>query len=177
LFRALNTKEEVAAWQNKVQKLVMENSPHHIPVTFHIEALCGTTIQEGVSFPSNMGRGATFDPELEEKIARIISRQEAGCGATQIFAPVLDVAREQRFGRLGEAYSEDPTLAGAMGTAYVKGIQGTETDGRTPDATAKHFLAYHLTEGGINATVSQLGDRLMMRFSENPSRKRSRRRI
>ena len=104
----METLEEVAAWQKKVQEIVMENSEHHIPAIFHMEGLCGPFIQDSTSFPAGIGRGAGFDPEVEEKIAEIVSRQEAACGITHILAPVLDISRDSRMGRQGETYGEDP---------------------------------------------------------------------
>ena len=105
-MRRMETLEEVAAWQKKVQEIVMENSEHHIPAIFHMEGLCGPFIQDSTSFPAGIGRGAGFDPEVEEKIAEIVSRQEAACGITHILAPVLDISRDSRMGRQGETYGE-----------------------------------------------------------------------
>ena len=65
-MRRMETLEEVAAWQKKVQEIVMENSEHHIPAIFHMEGLCGPFIQDSTSFPAGIGRGAGFDPEVEE---------------------------------------------------------------------------------------------------------------
>ena len=114
-MRRMETLDEVAAWQRKVQKIVMENSAHRIPAIFHMEGLCGAFIQDSTSFPSGIGRGASFDPKLEEQIAEIVSRQETACGITHILAPVLDVARDPRMGRFGESYGEDASLVSAMG--------------------------------------------------------------
>ena len=153
-MRRMETLEEVAAWQKKVQKLVMENSEHQIPAIFHMEGLCGAFIQDSTSFPSGIARGASFDPDLEEKIAEIVSRQEAACGITHVLAPVLDISRDSRMGRQGETYGEDPTLAAAMGTAYTRGVQKKETAGRKTESVAKHFLAFHNSEGGIHGANS-----------------------
>ena len=129
-MRRIETLEEAAQWQRSVQKVVMENSPHHIPAIFHMEGLCGAFIQDTTSFPAGIGRGAGFDPELEERIGEIVGRQERACGITHILAPVLDISRDSRMGRQGETYGEDPTLAAALGTAYVKGIQKEKSAGR-----------------------------------------------
>ena len=114
-----------------------------------MEGLCGPFIQDSISFPAGIGRGAGFHPELEEKIAEIVSRQEAACGITHILAPVLDISRDSRMGRQGETYGEDPTLASALGAAYTRGIQKNETAGRKTESVAKHFLAFHNSNGGI----------------------------
>ncbi len=153
-MRRMETLEEAAAWQKKVQKLVMENSEHQIPAIFHMEGLCGAFIQDSTSFPSGIARGASFDPELEEQIAEIVSRQEAACGITHVLAPVLDISRDSRMGRQGETYGEDPALVAAMGAAYTRGVQKKETAGRKTESVAKHFLAFHNSEGGIHGANS-----------------------
>lgn len=153
-MRDMATKEECCSWQRKIQEIVMENSPHHIPAAFHMEGLCGAFIQDSLSLPSGIARGAGWDPNLEEQLGKAVSRQEAACGITQTLAPVLDVAREPRMGRHGEPYGEDPTLVAAMGTAYVKGLQAEKTAGRETEGAAKHFLAFHNSQGGIHGTHS-----------------------
>lgn len=160
-MRSMETLDEVAAWQQKVQKMVMENSEHHIPAVFHMEGLCGPFIQDSTSFPSGIGRGSSWDPQLEEKVGKIVSRQELACGITQVLAPVLDISRDSRMGRQGETYGEDPTLAAAMGTAYTRGIQENETAGRKAESVAKHFLGFHNSLGGIHGASAEIGDRLL----------------
>ena len=73
--RSMKTLEEAASWQRRVQQIVMENSPHHIPAIFHMEGLCGAMIQDGISLPSGIARGASFDPSLEKELGAAISRQ------------------------------------------------------------------------------------------------------
>lgn len=167
-MRRIETLEETAAWQRRVQELIMRNSPHHIPAIFHMEGLCGAFIQDSTSFPAGIARGAGWDPELEEEIAKAVSRQEAACGITQIFAPVLDISRDSRMGRQGESYGEDPTLAAALGSAYTRGIQNTETAGRRPESVAKHFLAFHNSQGGIHGTHSDTPPRLLREIYGKP---------
>lgn len=153
-MRDMATKEECCSWQRKIQEIVMENSPHHVPATFHMEGLCGAFIQDSLSLPAGIARGAGWDPNLEEQLGKAVSRQEAACGITQTLAPVLDVGREPRMGRHGEPYGEDPTLVAAMGTAYLKGLQAEKTAGRETEGAAKHFLAFHNSQGGIHGTHS-----------------------
>ena len=167
-MRRLETLHDCAAWQRRAQETVMANSPHGIPAIFHMEGLCGAFIQDSTSFPSGIARGAGWDPELEEQIAATVSRQEAACGMTQIFAPVLDISRDSRMGRQGESYGEDPTLAGALGAAYVRGAQGTEAAGRRPDCVAKHFLAFHNSQGGIHGSHSDTPPRLLREVYAKP---------
>ena len=167
-FRSCDSAEEIAAWQRQLQTIVMENSPHHIPAVFHMEGLCGPLMQDTTTFPSGVSRGSSFDPELEKKIGEIVSRQEAAFGITQILAPVLDISRDSRMGRQCEPYGEDPALAAAMGAAYTHGIQETETDGRTPDAAAKHFFGFHNSAGAIHGAHVDAGDRLLMEIYGKP---------
>ena len=167
-MRRIGTLEEAAGWQRKMQETVMRQSPHHIPAIFHMEGLCGAFIQEGTSFPSGIARGSGWDPELEEKIAKVVAKQEAACGITHILAPVLDISRDSRMGRQGETYGEDPALAAALGTAYTKGIQTTEAGGRRPESVAKHFLGFHNSQGGIHGTNSDTPSRLMEEIYGKP---------
>lgn len=166
--RRIKSLEEAAQWQRKVQKIVMDNSPHHIPAIFHMEGLCGAFIQDTTSFPSGIGRGSGFDPELEEKIAEIVSRQEVACGITHVLAPVLDISRDSRMGRQGETYGEDPALASALGAAYTRGIQKGEMAGRKTESVAKHFLAFHNSQGGIHGTHSDTPTRLLQEVYGKP---------
>ena len=160
--RQMKSLEEAADFQRSVQKLIMEQSPHHIPAMFHMEGLCGGFIQDNTSFPSGMNRASTWDPELEEQVGAAVSRQEKAAGITQILAPVLDISRDSRMGRQGETYGEDPTLAAAMGTAYTRGIQESERcDGLKAEAVAKHFLGFHNSLGGIHGAESLTPPRLL----------------
>ncbi len=167
-MRRIETLEEAAQWQRSVQKIVMDNSPHHIPAIFHMEGLCGAFIQDTTSFPAGIGRGSGFDPELEEKIAEIVGRQESACGITHVLAPVLDISRDSRMGRQGETYGEDPALASAMGAAYTRGIQKGENAGRKTESVAKHFLAFHNSQGGIHGTHSDTPVRLLKEIYGKP---------
>lgn len=166
--RRMEALEEVGAWQRKVQSIIMENSPHHIPAIFHMEGLCGPFIQDSTSFPAGIGRGSSFDPELEERIGEAISREEAACGFTRMLAPVLDIARDHRLGRTGESYGEDPTLVAVMGAAFTRGIQKNETAGRKTDATAKHFVAFHTGQGGIHGAHSEVPRRMLEEVFAKP---------
>lgn len=167
-MRRIESLEAAADWQRRVQKTVMDNSPHHIPAIFHMEGLCGAFIQDTTSFPAGIGRGAGFDPELEEAVAGIVSRQEAACGITHVLAPVLDISRDSRMGRQGETYGEDATLASAMGAAYTRGIQNGETASRRTESVAKHFLAFHNSQGGIHGTHSDTPPRLLREIYAKP---------
>ena len=159
--REIDSLEAAAAWQRRIQRMVMENSEHHIPAIFHMEGLCGAFIQGTVSFPSGIARGASWDPALEEQVGRSVARQELACGISQVLAPVLDISRDSRMGRQGETYGEDPVVASAMGSAYVRGVQSDEIAGRKAESCAKHFLGFHNSQGGIHGANCDIPDRLL----------------
>ncbi len=167
-MRRMESLEEAAAWINHVQKIVMENSPHGIPAIFHMEGICGAFIQEAVSFPAGIARGAGFHPKLEEEIAECVAKQELACGITHILAPVLDISRDSRMGRQGEAYGEDPALVSAMGVAYTRGVQNVTAMGRRAHSVAKHFLAFHNSQGGIHGTHSETTRRTLREIYGKP---------
>lgn len=168
-MRQITSLDEAAEWQRKIQKKIMEQSPHHIPATFHMEGLCGAFIQDAASFPSGIGRASSFDPQLEEKLGDIVARQETAVGITQVLAPVLDISRDSRLGRQGETYGEDSTLAAAMGAAYTKGIQGTEkSGGRRAESVAKHFLGFHASQGAIHGATSEVTERTLEEIYGKP---------
>ncbi len=159
-MRDLTSVEACREYQTRMQTMVMEQSPHHIPAMFHMEGLCGSFIQDSLSLPSGASRGAGWDPDLERKLAEVVSRQERAMGVTQILAPVLDVTIDPRMGRTGESYSEDPTLCAALGTAYTRGIQDPERpDGLKAESVAKHFLGFHNSLGGIHGSEGLAGPR------------------
>ena len=118
--REIESLDEAVQWQRKIQKMVMEKSEHHIPAIFHMEGLCGPFIQDSISYPSGIARGASWDPELEEKIGKSVGRQELACGITRVLAPVLDISRDSRMGRQGETYGEDPRSLASNGNGIYE---------------------------------------------------------
>lgn len=167
-MREITSLEEIARYQRMIQDKIMELSEHHIPAIFHMEGLCGILISDASGFPSGIGRAASWDPVLEEKIGEIIGRESAAIGASMVLAPVLDISRDSRFGRQGETYGEDPVLASVMGTAYAKGIQCEKIDGMQTGATAKHFIGYHDSQGGIHAANCDIPYRLLREIYAKP---------
>jgi len=167
-MRSLDTLEDAARFQREIQEKVMEMSEHHIPAIFHMEGLCGAYLQGATSFPSGIGRGASWNPQLEEEIGKIVARQERAVGITQVFAPVLDISRDSRFGRQGETYGEDPVLASAMGVAYTKGIQTVTTGNLRSESVAKHFLGFHGSDGGIHGAHCEIPVRTLKEVYGKP---------
>lgn len=141
------SKEELFRIIQKSGMEIARNANGVLPI-FHVETLTGVSVAEATVFPSAIGLGATFDPDLVREAAEIIHDQAKAAGFYQALAPVLDVCRDQRWGRIGETYGEDPTLNAMLGAAYVKGIQGEGDDKLA--ATGKHFLGYGFSAGGLN---------------------------
>jgi beta-glucosidase len=166
--RSARTLDEVTSFQRRIQTQAMAGSRLGIPAIFHMEGMCGAYLPGATSFPSGMARGASWDVELESEIAGIVGRQERALGITHTLAPVLDVSRDPRMGRHGESYSEDPTLAAALGVAAVRGLQQSDPEGRRTEAVAKHFIGSHHTEGGIHGAHCDIPDRLLREVYGKP---------
>jgi beta-glucosidase-like glycosyl hydrolase len=143
---------------NQAQRYLVEESRLGIPVICHAEALSGLIIARASSFPTAIALAASFAPPLVEEMATVIRRQMRALGLHQALSPVMDIARDPRWGRVHETYGEDPYLGAAMSVAYVRGLQGADLrDGVM--ATAKHFPAYGLSEGGRNLAGVAVSDR------------------
>lgn len=167
-MRMLPTRGEAAAFQRKWQRLTMDASPHHIPALFHIEGLCGPTIQDALSYPGGLGRAASFDAALEERIGETVGRQAAAMGVGHVFAPVLDISRDPRNGRMSETYGEDATLAAALGSAYARGVHANHGTDIRPEAVAKHFLGFHGSQGGIQSSAFEVSERTLREVYAKP---------
>src|SRR3954462_9278581 len=114
----------MAELTNAIQKFFVEDSRLGIPVFFHEECLHGHAAKGGTSFPQPIGLAATFNPELVEKLYTMTAEEARARGAHQALTPVVDVAREPRWGRVEETFGEDPFLVTRMGMAAVNGFQG-----------------------------------------------------
>jgi beta-glucosidase len=173
-----STLHPVAAAQagNRLQKFLVENTRLGIPAILHEECCSGATMLGGTTFPQMIGLASTFQPELAEQMAAAIRRQLMAIGARQGLAPVLDVARDPRWGRVEETFGEDPNLVSHFGMAYIRGLQGNGSMGKeemplSPRerqgeglrygvlATGKHFIGHSLSNGGLNCGPAQMGMR------------------
>ncbi|MDR2658300.1 MAG: glycoside hydrolase family 3 protein [Oscillospiraceae bacterium] len=152
------TKEMNAALVNDTQKFLLENTRLGIPAMFHVETLSGAQSAGATSYPIPIGLAATFNPALIEKMADGIREEMTALRMKLAFAPVMDVARDPRWGRTCETYGENATLASAMSVAYVKGLQGGDLREGVA-ATAKHFVGYAMGEAGMNIAGAHLGRR------------------
>ena len=166
--RSALTLDEVTEFQRRIQTAAMKGSGHGIPAIFHMEGLCGAYLPGATSFPSGLGRAASWDVDLELRIGEIVGRQERALGITHTLAPVLDVSRDPRMGRHGESYGEDPSLAAALGVAYTLGLQGQDSAGRRTEAVAKHFVGSHHTEGGIHGAHCNIPERTLLEVYAKP---------
>jgi beta-glucosidase len=147
---------ESARIMNHVQKYMVEDTRLGIPVLVHEEGTGGFLARGATIFPQALALAATFDTTLVEEVAGVVRDQMISVGARHALAPVLDIARDPRWGRVEETFGEDPYLVGTMGTAYVRGLQtGDLTKGVL--ATGKHFIAHGLSEGGRNHAPVHVG--------------------
>ena len=151
---------EMAAFNNEIQKFLVEETRLGIPALIHEECLNGFMAKEATIFPQIIGIASTWDPELVERMAGIIKTQTRAVGVNQGLGPVLDVARDPRWGRVEETFGEDPYLIARMGTAYVKGLQGDDLKTGVA-ATLKHFVGYGLPEGGLNWAPAHIPPRML----------------
>ena len=141
---------------NRVQRYLVEETRLGIPAMLHEECLTGSMIKGATIFPSALNYGSAWDPSLIKEVGKAIGDELRSVGVHQGLAPVLDVARDARWGRLEETFGEDPYLCGVMGIAYVKGLQGSK---RSPLATLKHFVGHSFSEGARNHAPVHIGMR------------------
>lgn len=146
---------------NAFQRRLIEGTRLGIPAIAHEEALTGFMTEGATQFPSPLNYGSTWDPALIRRVGDAIRRQLRACGVHQALAPVADVIRDARWGRVEECMGEDPHLVGALVSAYVAGLQGD--DPRTGIvATLKHFAGYSGSEGGRNFAPLHAGPRELL---------------
>ncbi len=153
----------MAELTNDIQRFFLENSRLGIPVIFHEECLHGHAAPEGTSFPQPIALGATFNPELVESLFTMTALEARSRGAHHALTPVVDVAREPRWGRVEETYGEDPYLVSRLGIAAVRGFQGKRNfrDKRHVLATLKHFVGHGQPESGMNCAPANVSLRVL----------------
>ena len=141
-----------------LQRVAMEETRTKIPLIFGLDVIHGyRTI-----FPIPLGEAATFDPELIEQASRVAAVEATAAGIHWTFAPMVDIARDPRWGRIAESAGEDPHLGGLMAAARVRGFQGRILSGRTSLlACAKHFAAYGGAEGGRDYNTVDISERTL----------------
>jgi len=153
----------MAELTNAIQRFFIENSRLGIPVIFHEECLHGHAAIGATSFSQPVGLAATFDPELVESLFTMTALEARVRGTHQALTPVLDVARDPRWGRVEETFGEDPYLVSRMGIAAVRGFQGDRSfrDKTRVMATLKHFAAHGQPESGTNCAPVNVSERVL----------------
>ena len=154
---------DMAELTNAIQKFFLEETRLGIPVMFHEECLHGHAAVDGTSFPQPIALGATFSPELVESLFSMTALEARQRGAHQALTPVVDVAREPRWGRVEETYGEDPYLVSRLGIAAVRGFQGDAKfrDKKRLIATLKHFVGHGQPESGMNCAPANVSLRVL----------------
>ncbi|HVU15792.1 MAG TPA: glycoside hydrolase family 3 N-terminal domain-containing protein [Candidatus Didemnitutus sp.] len=157
---ATNARERVLRL-NSIQKYLREKTRLGLPAFAFAEALHGYMAAGATSFPQAIALGSTWDPELVEQVFTAAAREASARGVRQVLAPVLDLARDPRWGRYEECYSEDPYLVSRLGLAAVYGLQGRSAtiDDQHVAVTLKHFAGHGQSEGGRNIAPLSFGDR------------------
>lgn len=155
---SLVSAKEVARLYNEIQRFMMEETRLGIPFIPQVECLNGLMGADAENFPTALSLAGTFHPELVEKMSSVISAQMKAVGARYGLGPVVDIARDHRWGRVYETYGEDPYLTGVMGVSYVKGMQQGDIKNNVASC-AKHFLTYAASDGGLNGGEVSMGPR------------------
>ncbi|WP_372595040.1 beta-glucosidase [Actinotalea sp.] len=155
---------ERVTWLRDLQHWFRTETRLGIPALVHEECLTGLAAWKAASFPTPLAWGASFDPELVQEMGEAIGTSMRTLGVHQGLAPVLDVIRDARWGRVEECMSEDPYVVGTLGTSYVRGLQSTGVI-----ATLKHFVGYSASRAGrnlapVHAGPRELADVLLLPF-------------
>jgi beta-glucosidase len=154
---------ENAVFVNAVQKWLVESTRLGIPALTHEEALHGLTAPKGTNFPVPLALASAWDPALVEQVMSVAALEARARGTHEVLSPVIDLARDPRWGRTEETYGEDPYLVSRMGVAAIRGYQGASPR-LAPDkvfATAKHFAVHGPHEGGINTAPGNYSERIV----------------
>jgi beta-glucosidase len=160
----------MAEYTNTVQKWMRENTRLGIPVIFHDECLHGHVAPKATSYPQAIALASTWDPSLLHEVFTATAAEARARGVQQCLAPVLDLARDPRWGRTEETYGEDPYLVSRLGVAAITGFQGTGPgiDKAHVMATAKHFAVHGQPEGGTNVGPANYSERTIREYWLKP---------
>ncbi len=152
---------------NRYQRIAVEKSRLKIPIIFGLDVIHGFR----TVFPVPLALASTWDPALVEQTARVAAREASATGIRWTFSPMVDIARDARWGRITEGAGEDPFLGSEMAAAYVRGYQGTHLD--EPDsiaACAKHFVGYGAAEGGRDYNTTEISEHTLREIYLPPFR-------
>ncbi len=146
---------------NKYQRIAVEQSRLHIPLLFGLDVIHGFRTE----FPIPLGLASTWDPVLVERTARVAAREASASGIRWTFSPIVDIARDARWGRMAEGSGEDPYLGEEMARAYVRGYQGARLDAADSIAACpKHFVGYGAAEGGRDYNSVEISEHTLRQF-------------
>ncbi len=157
------TARETANYVNAAQRWAVEQTRLGIPMIMHEEALHGYVARGATSFPQAIALASSWDPSLVERVFGVAAREMRARGANLALAPVVDVARDPRWGRIEETYGEDPVLVSEMGLAAIRGFQGT-TLPLQPNkvmVTLKHMTGHGQPENGTNVGPANISERTL----------------
>jgi beta-glucosidase len=146
---------------NEYQRIAVEKSRLHIPLLFGLDVIHGFRTE----FPIPLGMASTWDPTLVEKASHVAASEASAIGIRWTFSPMVDIARDARWGRIQEGAGEDPYLGSAMAGAYVRGYQGSHLD--APDtmaACAKHYVGYGAAEAGRDYNTTEISEHTLRQF-------------
>ena len=146
---------------NAYQRLAVEKSRLHIPILFGLDVIHGFRTE----FPIPLALASTWDPQIVENAARVAATEAAATGIRWTFSPMVDIARDPRWGRITEGSGEDPFLGSVMSAAYVRGYQGSRLD--APDsiiACAKHYVGYGAAEAGRDYNSTEISEHTLRQY-------------
>ncbi len=147
------------------QRWAMENTRLGIPILFHEESLHGFAARDATAFPQSIGLASTWDPDLVREVNALIASEVRARGVHLVLSPVVDVARDPRWGRIEETFGEDPFLVGELGVASVEGLQGVGVGRTLPPnkvlATLKHMTGHGQPESGTNVGPAPISERTL----------------
>lgn len=147
-----------AAETNAMQKIAVEKTRLHIPLLFGLDIIHGFRTE----FPVPLALSGTWDPALVERASRVAAKEASHAGVRWTYSPMVDIARDARWGRIVEGAGEDPYLGSAMAAAYVRGYQGARlSDPDSIAACVKHFVGYGAAEGGRDYNTAEIPVRLL----------------
>ena len=155
--------KETARYTNAAQKWAVEKTRLGIPMLMHDEALHGYVARDATSFPQAIALASTFDTELTEKLFAVAAREMRARGSNLALAPVVDVARDPRWGRIEETFGEDPHVCAEIGLAAIRGFQGTTLPLAKDKVfvTLKHMTGHGQPENGTNVGPAQISERVL----------------
>ena len=152
---------------NQLQHIAVDESRLHIPLIFGLDVIHGFR----TTFPLNLGLASTWDPGIVEQAARVAAQEASASGVRWTFSPMVDIARDARWGRISEGAGEDPFLGAAMARAYVSGYQGERLSAPgSIAACAKHYVGYGAAEAGREYNTTEISEHTLRQYYLPPFR-------